>query len=172
VRNRRMRTFALMLLVTALTLWVSVPAQAALPQESMWQVVGHASISNELGQVNQLPILQPVNGMAHQIKSMGSCPDGHGCAWLDANYGGAMLDIVWSTIHGHCNNLFSPWQDSITSTWLRFGSGYGMNWYINAACPSGTFTHYVQGSHTFISSFSSTFNNVITSFWDNCCSIA
>jgi|SRR6185369_2912182 len=159
-----------LLVIATVVFWVSTPAQAALPQGPVWQTVDHAKIINELGQIHELPIVQPANAVAERMMSLSQCPNGHSCAWIDANYGSSMLDIVWSTIHGHCNNLFAPWQDSISSTSTKFGSGYGMNWYLNAACPSGTFTHYVQGALTNIPSFSGTFNDQFTSFWDNCCS--
>lgn len=173
MRSRKMRTSVLTLMVTVLTLWVSAPAQAAVPEQPRLAVVGHATIVNELGEVNELPILGPANGVAYelfQLRSLSACPDGHTCAWIDSNYGGSMLDIVWSITHGHCNNLFNPWQDSISSTYTRFGSDYGMNWYQDTSCPQGTFTHYVQGARTPIPSFTVSWNDQFTSFHDNCCS--
>lgn len=67
--------------------------------------------------------------------SFGTCTSGQGCAYIDANGGGSVYHMVFSTLGANtCHNLPAAFGDAVSSTELLFGSGYGVVWFLNPNC--------------------------------------
>jgi len=122
------KRFLVVLLTTIAGLVIAVPAQAATHEQARWTVVDQVTITSELGVPGTINVLMPANGVAYQMRYFGQCINGHSCAWTDANYTSAMLDIVWSITCCGCWNLNGGFNDTISSSSTQFGSGYGIQW--------------------------------------------
>lgn len=165
------RTAVALLAGLGLVLVTAIPAQAAVPEQARFTVVEQVQITNELGQVNYLPVLQAANGVADlQMRSFSACPGGHSCGYVDINGGGAMLDIVWSVIHGHCNNLNGGWDNVISSFRIGFGSNYGLNVWSSQNCGSVLFAaHLLHNTDYNMTGSFGAWNDTISSLWDCTC---
>jgi hypothetical protein len=71
-----------------------------------------------------------------QAKSLGDCPWGIACLWVNTNGGGARIDFPWSTYYngGACNVLPLNWRNVASSAANTMGSGYKFTLYDGANC--------------------------------------
>lgn len=67
--------------------------------------------------------------------AFGGCTNGHGCAYINTNGGGSVFDMVFSVLGANtCHNTSTAFTNTISSTEILFGSGYGVRWYHSRDC--------------------------------------
>lgn len=69
--------------------------------------------------------------------AFGGCTNGHGCAYVNVNGGGAVYDMVFSVVGTSCHNMPAGFVATVSSTEIKFGSGYGVLWYDAVNCDTG-----------------------------------
>jgi hypothetical protein len=66
------------------------------------------------------------------------CPSGQACIWVDANGGGARMDIAFSTHVGYCWNIPAGWKNFVSSARSTYGSPYGLRLFTSTGCSGAT----------------------------------
>lgn len=62
------------------------------------------------------------------------CPSGQACVWVDANGGGARMDIAFSTYVGHCWNLPPGQRNFVSSARATYGGNNGLRLFTSQGC--------------------------------------